>query len=186
MEEINFFFSSSSDTQSSSSSSTSSSTYWMMTRVLATMVPTSDGIFPPMPSSSSDGSEMDSQDDYNFPGMTVKPESSTTTTTIIPTTTRPTSQSDTADDYPNNAAVVAVLIALICILFLILMSITLPPIIHMIKRKIPVSQARIDRRYATIDAWLIRKVRERRGRNEKTKPSYRYRIKISNGIHRKC
>ena len=64
-----------------------------------------------------------------------------------------------ASDYPNNSIVVAVLIALICILFLILIFVTVPPILHIIKRKMPVPQARIDRRYATIDGWLIRKVR---------------------------
>jgi hypothetical protein len=65
-----------------------------------------------------------------------------------------------ASDYPNNSIVVAVLIALVCILFLILIFVTVPPILHIIKRKIPVPQARIDRRYATIDGWLIRKVRK--------------------------
>ena len=65
-----------------------------------------------------------------------------------------------ASDYPNNSIVVAVLIALVCILFLILVFVTVPPILHIIKRKIPVPQARIDRRYATIDGWLIRKVRK--------------------------
>ena len=68
--------------------------------------------------------------------------------------------SPSASDYPNNSIVVAVLVALICILFLILIFVTVPPILHIIKRKMPVPQARIDRRYATIDGWLIRKVRK--------------------------
>jgi hypothetical protein len=68
-------------------------------------------------------------------------------------------QFNTDAHYPNNAAVVAVLIALICILCLILVTVTVPPIVHMIRRKLPISQARMDRRFATIDGWLIRKVR---------------------------
>lgn len=59
----------------------------------------------------------------------------------------------------QNMAVVSILIALIAMLCLILMFVTIPPLIHMIKRRMPVPQAKIDRRYATIDGWLITKVR---------------------------
>ena len=58
--------------------------------------------------------------------------------------------------------VVAILIALIVMLSMVLASVTVPPLLHMIRRKIPVPQARIDRRYATIDGWLIIKVRKGR------------------------
>lgn len=58
----------------------------------------------------------------------------------------------------QNMAVVGVLIALICVLIVILFVVTIPPLLHMIRRKMPIPKARIDRRYATIDAWLVRKV----------------------------
>ena len=62
----------------------------------------------------------------------------------------------------QNMVVVAILIALIVMLSMVLASVTVPPLLHMIRRKIPVPQARIDRRYATIDGWLIIKVRKGR------------------------
>jgi len=54
--------------------------------------------------------------------------------------------------------VVSILIALISLLCIILAFVTIPPVMHMIRRKMPIPQARIDRRYATIDGWLITKV----------------------------
>lgn len=59
----------------------------------------------------------------------------------------------------QNMIVIGILIALIIILCLILGMVTIPPILAMIQRRIPVPQKRIDRRYATIDGWLITKVR---------------------------
>jgi CBS domain containing-hemolysin-like protein len=59
---------------------------------------------------------------------------------------------------PHNIIVVGVLIGFIILLFLILTFVTLPPLYACIRRKIPVSQRRIDRRYATIEGWLISKV----------------------------
>ena len=58
-----------------------------------------------------------------------------------------------------NMIIVGVLIALIVVLGMVLGVVTIPPLIHFFRRKIPVSQKRIDRRYATIDGWLITKVR---------------------------
>ena len=58
----------------------------------------------------------------------------------------------------QNMAVVATLVALILILCVILGFVALPPFVHIIRRKMPVSQARINKRYATVDGWLITKV----------------------------
>jgi hypothetical protein len=59
----------------------------------------------------------------------------------------------------HNMIVVGILIGLIVVLCMILGFVALPPIIAMIQRKMPIPQKRIDRRYATIDGWLITKVR---------------------------
>lgn len=58
----------------------------------------------------------------------------------------------------QNMAVVATLVGLIIILCIILGFVTLPPFIHMVRRKMPVSQKRIEKRFATIDNWLVTKV----------------------------
>jgi hypothetical protein len=58
----------------------------------------------------------------------------------------------------HNMIVVVVLIGLIVVLCTILGFVALPPIMAMIQRKMPIPQKRIDRRYATIDGWLITKV----------------------------
>lgn len=57
----------------------------------------------------------------------------------------------------HNVVIVAILITLICVLCIILVFVTVPPLLHMIRRRIPIPQAKIDRRYATIDGWLITK-----------------------------
>ncbi|CAJ1968611.1 unnamed protein product [Cylindrotheca closterium] len=57
----------------------------------------------------------------------------------------------------ENMAIVGVLIGLITFLSFVLVWIMFPPLMDLIRRKMPVSQKRIDRRYATIDGWLISK-----------------------------
>jgi hypothetical protein len=59
---------------------------------------------------------------------------------------------------PHNMMVVGVLIGLIILLCIILTFVTMPPFLAWMRRKMPVSQRRIDRRYATIEGWLISKV----------------------------
>jgi hypothetical protein len=58
----------------------------------------------------------------------------------------------------RNWAVVGVLIALIIMLWLILGAMLCYPIMRFIRRKMPVSKRRINRRYETIEGWLITKV----------------------------
>ena len=58
----------------------------------------------------------------------------------------------------QNMIIVSILIGLICVLCIILGFVTIPPLIIFIQRRLPVPQKRIDRRYATIDGWLITKV----------------------------
>jgi len=53
--------------------------------------------------------------------------------------------------------IVGILIVLLVFLGVVLAWIALPPILDYIRRKMPVSQKRIDRRYVTIDSWLISK-----------------------------
>jgi len=53
--------------------------------------------------------------------------------------------------------IVGVLIGLITFLSFVLVWIMFPPIMDFVRRKMPVSQKRIDRRYLTIDGWLISK-----------------------------
>mmetsp|Transcript_58373 Transcript_58373/g.142743 ORF Transcript_58373/g.142743 Transcript_58373/m.142743 type:complete len:825 (-) Transcript_58373:34-2508(-) len=57
----------------------------------------------------------------------------------------------------KNMIIVGVLIALIIVLCCILMFIVIPPVIKFFRKKIPVSKKRIERRYRTIDGWLITK-----------------------------
>lgn len=58
----------------------------------------------------------------------------------------------------NHTIVVGILVGLIILLCLILGFLTLPAVVNYFRRHIPVSQERIDRRYATIDGWLVTKV----------------------------
>mmetsp|Transcript_58374 Transcript_58374/g.142749 ORF Transcript_58374/g.142749 Transcript_58374/m.142749 type:complete len:824 (-) Transcript_58374:34-2505(-) len=57
----------------------------------------------------------------------------------------------------KNMIIVGVLVALIIVLCCILMFIVIPPLIKFFRKKIPVSKKRIERRYRTIDGWLITK-----------------------------
>ncbi|KAL3941825.1 MAG: hypothetical protein SGBAC_003871 [Bacillariaceae sp.] len=57
----------------------------------------------------------------------------------------------------ENMAIVGVLIGLIVFLSVVLVWIMFPPLLDYIRTKMPVSQKRIDRRYSTIDGWLISK-----------------------------
>lgn len=59
----------------------------------------------------------------------------------------------------HNMIIVGILIGLIVILCCVLGIVTIPPLWYYLRRTLPVSQKRIDRRYATIDGWLVRKVR---------------------------
>jgi hypothetical protein len=90
------------------------------------------------------------------------PPMPTTTAGVVPTNgtlsrqpeERPTQQHESEKDI----IVVGVLIALIILLCLILGFLTVPTLINFFRRRIPVSQKRIDRRYETIDTWLVTKV----------------------------
>jgi hypothetical protein len=61
----------------------------------------------------------------------------------------------------SNMVIVGILIGFIIFLCLVLAWVALPPIIGYIRKKMPVSQKRISRRYATVDGWLISKVSRR-------------------------
>ena len=61
--------------------------------------------------------------------------------------------------------VVGVLIGVITFLSVVLLCLTIPPLIRWIRSKFPVSQKTIDRRYETIERWMITKV----GRTEGSK-----------------
>lgn len=63
----------------------------------------------------------------------------------------------------RNWVVVGVLIALIVMLWLILGGMLCYPLMRYIRRKMPVSKRRINRRYETIEGWLITKVRKEDG-----------------------
>jgi hypothetical protein len=62
-------------------------------------------------------------------------------------------------DQERNWAIVGVLIALIILLWIVLGGMLCYPIIRFLQRRMPVSQRRINRRYDTIEGWLITKVR---------------------------
>jgi hypothetical protein len=65
-----------------------------------------------------------------------------------------------ADFVPQRSMmIIGILIALIVLLCLILGLVIIPPLLATLQRKLPVSKKRISRRYATIDGWLITKVR---------------------------
>eukprot|EP00934_Nitzschia_sp_Nitz4_P007991 Nitzschia sp. Nitz4//scaffold108_size72880//21399//22877//NITZ4_005810-RA/size72880-processed-gene-0.49-mRNA-1//-1//CDS//3329532654//7981//frame0 len=57
----------------------------------------------------------------------------------------------------QNMLIISILIGLIVVLCFILGFVTMPPLMSMIQRRLPVSQEKIDRRYGTIDSWLITK-----------------------------
>jgi hypothetical protein len=61
----------------------------------------------------------------------------------------------------ENMVIVGILIGFIIFLCLVLAWVALPPIIGYIRKKMPVSQKRINRRYVTVDGWLISKVSRR-------------------------
>ncbi len=54
--------------------------------------------------------------------------------------------------------IIGILIGIICILTVALLILIIPILRNFLKRKIPVSQQRVDRRYDTIERWLISKV----------------------------
>jgi hypothetical protein len=54
--------------------------------------------------------------------------------------------------------IVGILIGLVCILSGVLMYLLYPPIRNYIRRKIPVNPEKIQRRYQTIDGWMVTKV----------------------------
>lgn len=89
----------------------------------------------------------------------MSPDSTFVPADILEWETYPPNPQDTAFQPPpqQNMVIVAILITLICVLCIILFFVTVPPLLHMIRRRIPVPQARINRRYATIDGWLITK-----------------------------
>jgi hypothetical protein len=47
------------------------------------------------------------------------------------------------------------LMGLVAIFTITLCYLTLPPLLQWIRRKIPVSDARVQRRYETVEGWLI-------------------------------
>ena len=63
-----------------------------------------------------------------------------------------------AKSQPENFLIVGILVGLIIFLCLILAWIAVPPILAWLHRKMPVSKKRVNRRYETIDGWLISKV----------------------------
>lgn len=70
-----------------------------------------------------------------------------------------------AGESQHNMVVVGILVGLIVVLCLILGFVAIPPIFGYIQSRMPVSPKRIERRYATIDGWLITKVRQRNVKN---------------------
>ena len=66
---------------------------------------------------------------------------------------------ETSNTEERNWVVVGVLIALIIVLWMILGCMLCVPLTRCIRRRMPVSKKRINRRYETIEGWLITKVR---------------------------
>lgn len=66
----------------------------------------------------------------------------------------------TSQQYEDrNWVVVGILIALIILLWFVLGVMLCVPLVRFVQRKMPVSKKRIERRYETIEGWLITKVR---------------------------
>jgi hypothetical protein len=61
----------------------------------------------------------------------------------------------------QNKAVVSILIGLIVVLTIFFIVMISSPLKRCIRRHTPVSDKRIERRYETIEGWIISKVRER-------------------------
>jgi len=59
----------------------------------------------------------------------------------------------------ENMVIIGVLVGLVVLLFAVFTIIVGPPLIQYIKRKIPDDPKKIQRRYETIEGWLISKVR---------------------------
>jgi hypothetical protein len=62
----------------------------------------------------------------------------------------------------QNKVVVSILIGLVVVLTLFFIVMISPPLSRCILRHTPVSDKRIERRYETIEGWIISKVRERK------------------------
>ena len=78
----------------------------------------------------------------------------------------------------NQTIIMGILIGLIIALCGILGVVGLPPLWTWIRRKMPVSKARILRRYATIDGWLVTKVRKIKHHLSSLVVSYHFRCKL--------
>jgi hypothetical protein len=59
----------------------------------------------------------------------------------------------------QNMAVVGILVGLIILLSFLFLAMIAPTISRFVRRKVPVSDERIERRYETVEGWLISKVR---------------------------
>lgn len=77
---------------------------------------------------------------------------------ISPTNTEGVKQSPGGE---RNWVVVGILIGLIVILWIVLGIMLCVPLIRCIRRRMPVSKKRINRRYETIEGWLITKVQHK-------------------------
>jgi hypothetical protein len=62
-----------------------------------------------------------------------------------------------------NMVLTGIMMGLVILFSLMLCCLTLPPLIYWLRRRIPVSTAQIQRRFETIEGWLITKVRHAAG-----------------------
>lgn len=78
-------------------------------------------------------------------------------------TTKSSNTHATAQETPTstgpNMLLTGILMGLVIIFSITLCYMTLPTLIRWVRKKVPVSEARVQRRYETVEGWLISKVR---------------------------
>jgi len=89
-------------------------------------------------------------------------------------------QQQQQQDEQRNWVIVAILIVIIVVLWLVLGMMLYVPLARYLRRRMPVSQARIHRRYETIEGWLITKLVQSHDRTCCELQQSKYRNKSSN------
>jgi hypothetical protein len=89
------------------------------------------------------------------------PDQGTDAATAVPwnnMTTIVLEKDDASSNHPN-MVLTGVLMGLVTVFTIALCYLTIPSLLQWIRQKIPVSKARVQRRYETVEGWLISKVR---------------------------
>jgi hypothetical protein len=112
---------------------------------------------------------MDSEEELHYP---FEPDDSMGFASPSPIEFSPTTPPEVVCCEHNNKAGVGILIGLLALASLFFLALILQPLNRCIRRRIPVSDKRIEGRYETIEGWIISKVRERQNRRSYAVPKF--------------